>query len=225
MPAVAGLSAPQEREPVIRPVPPRPPQQGTERRPATFEVPTPDFPSPGISIEAVQVFLDVVSTTSIPIVSEVAGLASGALYATQGDMVGAGLSVAGAVPVIGTAADTSRIFLRARLVGSGAEDAAGGTVTVQRWMSTAELNATQQTGLLRGGRNGTHYVTDAANADPLRARQRLALPQTPEVRVTMEVPADVLSAPSKITPAFNMPGGGMERTATGDVPVRIIEVD
>ncbi len=225
MPAVAGLSAPQEREPVIRPVPPRPPQQGTERRPATFEVPTPDFPSPGISIEAVQVFLDVVSTTSIPIVSEVAGLASGALYATQGDMVGAGLSVAGAVPVIGTAADTSRIFLRARLVGSGAEDAAGGTVTVQRWMSTAELKATQQTGLLRGGRNGTHYVTDAANADPLRARQRLALPQTPEVRVTMEVPADVLSAPSKITPAFNMPGGGMERTATGDVPVRIIEVD
>jgi hypothetical protein len=147
------------------------------------------------------------------------------LYATQGDMVGAGLSVAGAVPVIGTAADTSRILLRARAVGSGAEDAAGGTVTVQRWMSTAELKATQQTGLLRGGRNGTHYVTDAANADPLRARQRLALPQTPEVRVTMEVPADVLSAPSKITPAFNMPGGGMERTATGDVPVRIIEVD
>ena len=92
-------------------------------------------------------------------------------------------------------------------------------------MSKAELEATQKSGLLRGGRDGTHYVTDAANADPLRARQRLALPQTSEVRVTMEVPKNALSAPSRVEPAFNMPGGGMERTATGNVPVRIIKVD
>lgn len=63
-----------------------------------------------------------------------------------------------------------------------------GAKTVQRWMLKAELETTQNTGLLRGGRDGTHYVTDAANADPLRARERLALPQTPEVRVTLEVP-------------------------------------
>jgi hypothetical protein len=126
---------------------------------------------------------------------------------------------------VGIPADTARIGRAARVVGGGADDAAGGTVTIQRWMSADELKATQQTGLLRGGRSGTHYVTDAANADPLRARQRLALPQTPEVRVTMEVAGDVLSAPSRVNPAFNMPGGGMERTATGKVPVRIIEVD
>ena len=103
--------------------------------------------------------------------------------------------------------------------------AAKETVTVQRWMSKAELKATQETGLLRGGRDGTHYVTDAANSDALRARQRLALPQTPEVRATMQVPRDALSAPSRVKPDFNMPGGGMERTATGNVPVRIIKVD
>jgi len=126
MPSVAGLSAPGEREPVIRPVPPRPPQQGTERRPATFEVPTPDFPSPGISIEAVQVFLDVVSVTSIPIASEVAGLVSGVIYTLQGGVVGAALSGVGIVPGIGTVADVSRTGLAARAVGAGAADAAKG---------------------------------------------------------------------------------------------------
>lgn len=99
-----------------------------------------------------------------------------------------------------------------------------GTEVVYRWMSKAELQATQKTGLMRGGRDGTHYVTDAANSDALRARMRSALPQTPEVRVKMEVPAGTFSAPSKVQPAFNMPGGGMERTATGAVPVRILEV-
>lgn len=99
-----------------------------------------------------------------------------------------------------------------------------GVETVQRWMSRAELEATQNTGLLRGGRGGTHYITDAANTDPLRARQRLALPQTPELRVTLEVPKGVFSQPSRVDPAFNMPGGGMERTATGNIPVKILEV-
>lgn len=98
------------------------------------------------------------------------------------------------------------------------------TEVVQRWMSRAELEVTQKTGLMRGGRDGTHYVTDSANADPKRARQRTALPQTPEVLVTMEVPKDVFSAPSKVAPANNMPGGGMERTAEGRVPVKILEV-
>jgi len=99
---------------------------------------------------------------------------------------------------------------------SGAKNS---TETVQRWMSKAELNATQETGLLRGGRDGTHYVTDSANSNALRARQRSALPQTPEVKVTFEVPQGSFSEPSKVDPAFNMPGGGMERTASGNIPV------
>lgn len=55
-------------------------------------------------------------------------------------------------------------------------------------MSKAELKATQETGLLRGGREGAHYVTDSANSNAVRARHRSALPQTPEVKVTLEVP-------------------------------------
>jgi hypothetical protein len=67
----------------------------------------------------------------------------------------------------------------------------------------------------------THYVTDAANSTAKRARQRSALPQTPDVKVTLEVPAGKFSKPSRVEPAFNMPGGGMERTAVGDIPVTI----
>jgi hypothetical protein len=113
-----------------------------------------------------------------------------------------------------------------RRAGGAARGAGGtGTEVVQRWMSRAELEATQSTGLLRGGREGVHYVTDAANTSAQRARLRLALPQTPEVRVTLEVPGGTFSAPSRVQPAFNMPGGGMERTATGQIPVKILGVD
>jgi len=108
--------------------------------------------------------------------------------------------------------------------GKVAGDAQGSEV-VQRWMSKDELRATQETGLLRGGRQGTHYVTDAASKDPLRARQRLALDRIPEVRVKMEVPGGKFSSPTKVPTKYKMPGGGTERTATGNVPVRIIEVD
>jgi hypothetical protein len=96
---------------------------------------------------------------------------------------------------------------------------------VQRWMSKAELEATQKTGLMRGGREGTHYVTDAVNRSARRARLRTSLPQTPEVRVTMEVPAGKFSPPTKVKPDFGMPGGGLERTATGEIPVKILRVD
>jgi RHS repeat-associated protein len=100
----------------------------------------------------------------------------------------------------------------------------GEVETVQRWMSRAELKATQDTGLLRGGRDGTHYITDATNSNAKRARQRSALPQTPEVKVTLDVPKGRFSQSSRVEPAFNMPGGGMERTATGNIPVMIKRV-
>jgi len=91
-------------------------------------------------------------------------------------------------------------------------------------MSQAELKATKETGLIRGGRDGTHFVTDSANSNAKRARQRSALPQTPEVKVTLEVPAGKFSSPSRVEPAFNMPGGGMERTATGKIKATVKKV-
>jgi RHS repeat-associated protein len=106
----------------------------------------------------------------------------------------------------------------------------GTSEVVQRAMSWAELEATRATGLLRGGRPGTHYVSDAVNSTARRAEQRLALPNRPEVRVTLEVPAGRLSPPSKVAPLQRpdgrvLPGGGMERSAAGDVPVRILGVE
>ncbi len=99
------------------------------------------------------------------------------------------------------------------------------TETVQRWMSKAELKATKETGLVRGGRGGKHYATDSANKSATRARQRSALEQTPEVRATLEVPAGKFSKPSTVKPKYSMPGGGAERTARGKVPAKVIKVD
>jgi hypothetical protein len=38
----------------------------------------------------------------------------------------------------------------------------------------------------------------------------------------MEVPAGKFSPPMRVTPDFKMPGGGMQRTATGNIPVKIL---
>jgi hypothetical protein len=91
-------------------------------------------------------------------------------------------------------------------------------------MSRAELDATLETGLVRGGRPGTHYVTDFASHNAQRARQRLALPQTPEVRVQLEVPRGVFSPPKRVEPAYGIAGCGKERTATGPVPCQVVGV-
>lgn len=99
-----------------------------------------------------------------------------------------------------------------------------GFEVVERAMSPAELRATVETGLLRGGRAGTHYVSDAVNNDAIRARLRLALPRTPEVKVTLEVPRGRFSAPRTVRPAFGMMGGGTERVATGALRVTIKKV-
>jgi RHS repeat-associated protein len=102
-----------------------------------------------------------------------------------------------------------------------------GVETVQRAMSRAELESIQGSGVLsRGGRAGDHFVSDAVNSTVNRARQRLALPGSPEVRVTLEVPSNVFTTPSRVQPKFNMPGGGMERTAPGnlDIPATVLDV-
>jgi hypothetical protein len=57
----------------------------------------------------------------------------------------------------------------------------------------------------------------------LRARQRLSLYKTPEVRATMEVKKGVFSKPRIIKPANKMPGGGTERLARGKVRIKVID--
>jgi RHS repeat-associated protein len=108
-------------------------------------------------------------------------------------------------------------------------EAAKKTEVVERAMSEKELKVTTDTGLIRGGREGTHYVSDSVNHSAKRAQQRLGLPTRPEVRVQMEVPAGVFSPSSRVQPFIHpkggiLPGGGMERSASGTIPVRILRV-
>ena len=141
--------------------------------------------------------------------------------------------MAAAVPIVGTAAGTGKLAGKAakalpRPVGSRM-----GTETVQRAMSQAELDNIRKTGVLsRTKPDGTflgdkHYVSDAVNSRANRARQRLALPGKPEVRVTLDVPKGVFSSPTKVQPKNRMLGGGLERTAPGNlnIPVTIRRVD
>ena len=116
------------------------------------------------------------------------------------------------------------------LIGSEASAATGKEFeVVQRAMSKAELSATENTGLLRGGREGTHYVSNAIGNDAKKVQQRLALVDKPEVKVTMQVPKGSFSSPTKVEPVKLPNGGtlsgvGMERTASGKIPVKITKV-
>lgn len=51
------------------------------------------------------------------------------------------------------------------------------------------------------------------------------MPQTPEVKATLEVPKGSFSTAKKVEAANKMPGGGLERTATGNIPAKIIKVE
>lgn len=111
------------------------------------------------------------------------------------------------------------------------------TEVVQRAMSRSEYEHMRRTNLLTrtgpDGRRypGDHFVSPAISMDAKRARQRLALPGWPEVRVTLEVPRGVFSVPRRVQPYRVrdgiLPGGGIERIAPGhlDIPVKIINVD
>ena len=174
--------------------------------------------------------------------SRTLGTISDATSVAQGivDVGNAAATAVGSIPGVETVVDavgTAANLLQGDLAGaapyaaglllpiSGQQIKAGrqGVEVVQRAMSKAELKATKATGLLRGGREGTHYVSNSVNNSARRAQKRLALSGKPELKVTMEVPSGAFSDPTKVPPKFGQPGGGMERTATGEVPVRILK--
>jgi hypothetical protein len=78
---------------------------------------------------------------------------------------------------------------------------------------------------LRGGRDDFHYVTDSVGTDSaLGAQDRLSLSTTPQVKVTMEMDSGVVSKSTSVRAANGQAGGGTERTAIGNVPVKILSV-
>jgi hypothetical protein len=95
-------------------------------------------------------------------------------------------------------------------------------------MSKAELETTQATGLLRGGREGENFFTNAASIDAKRAQQRLGLDgPLRDVRVEFRIVGDVpVSGPRIAKPGKSgTAGGGSEFSTNEKTSVQIIRVD
>ncbi|MCX6013533.1 MAG: RHS repeat-associated core domain-containing protein [Chloroflexi bacterium] len=188
--------------------------------PLKFNDPTGHWPNWGtvLKIATIVVAIAIVAVVAAPVILPM-------ITAAVSTMAATGISIAATV-FGGTAAAVTLAAeapaLENELV-SGGETIASGTEIVQRAMSLEELQSTMETGLIRGGREGVHFVSDAINSDPLRAIQRLALEDIPDVRVTMEVPEGVFSESTKVAAANGMQGGGLERMAVGNIPIKILD--
>ncbi|KNZ32390.1 MAG: hypothetical protein AD742_11460 [Methylibium sp. NZG] len=95
---------------------------------------------------------------------------------------------------------------------------------VNRYMSQAEAEATMRTGLARGGRDGVTFVTNDFYSTASAAQRALALPGMPEVMLVFSVTTGTFSPPTTVDPAFGQPGGGTERTGTGRIPVKVLDI-
>ena len=95
---------------------------------------------------------------------------AGSMVQGTGDMFNLGVSTGEAIgagedsfkTTLAISQDVGRLGAWALTVaGAGAAEARiGGSELVQRAMSNAELQATRESGLIRGGREGTHFVVD-----------------------------------------------------------------
>ncbi len=70
----------------------------------------------GASADEVQLLLDGLGATEIPVISQAAGIVSAGIDVGKGDWVGASLGAAGLIPLIGNAADAAKIARRAQRV-------------------------------------------------------------------------------------------------------------
>jgi RHS repeat-associated protein len=101
--------------------------------------------------------------------------------------------------------------------------AKSGTIAY-RYMSTAELKAIQETGLLRGGRLGETFFTKDLYKSASKASLRLGLENAPTLRVELQI----LNSPSllrngtKVVPIPGLSGGGSEFMTLDKVAVRLI---
>lgn len=95
-----------------------------------------------------------------------------------------------------------------------------------RYVTPAELEAVQQTGLLRGGRPGDTFFTDGEYTSAAEAKAKLALPVSPEIRIRFII----LNSPtltrngSLVEPMFDEPGGGHEWATPDPVQVELLDV-
>jgi len=121
-------------------------------------------------------------------------------------------AVGGTLAFLGGAADQA--IARARFSG-----------TYTRYIGEGELQAIEQTGLLRGGRPGETYFTTDHYVSENSAMQRLALKQGPDYRVEFELlnqPSIV--GPERVAPSLKLFrwGWGIQYWTSDPVQVRVL---
>lgn len=101
-----------------------------------------------------------------------------------------------------------------------------------RYISEGELQAIEETGLLRGGRPGETYFTIDHFGTAKKATSRLALPNSPQYRVDFEIVNQPrISGPQRVQPwiwplrpGFRA-GFGAEYWTTDPVRVRLLRIE
>jgi hypothetical protein len=90
-------------------------------------------------------------------------------------------------------------------------------------MTDGELNAVKETGMLRGGREGTTYLTDAKFISANTAKSRLALPTAPEYRMEFRITnSPKVQGGNTVKSAYGEIGGGREYFTDDIVNIKII---
>jgi len=133
----------------------------------------------------------------------------------------AGAAAGRPLPGLGSYGDAAS--LRSRL-----ESQAYDAETFERVVSHAELEATQTTGLLRGGRSGENFFTNSASLNAKRAQLRLGLDgPLRDARIRFQIKNDVgVTGPRQAKPGTSgSSGGGREFSTNGPTEIRILRVD
>ena len=98
-----------------------------------------------------------------------------------------------------------------------------GNKRIYRVMSEAELDAVKDTGMLRGGREGTTFFTDSYYKNASTAKSRLSLPEKPKYIMEFEIENNPkILGGTRVEPNFGELGGGREYFTDDVVKVKII---
>jgi hypothetical protein len=179
----------------------------------------------------------------VPVAGIVFDVGNGIWYATEGDYVAMGLSLAGAIPIAGDIAEGAKLGYKAVKVGEevaeGARDAskiekvvegAGNTEKLYHYTS-ASPESILKSGL-QPGSSGKVFTTPAGNLSLLQAQIDLALPPNRGLpKNLLEIDVQTLRnmgieipQGQQVTRMFNMPGGGTEVVFPHAIPPEAIKL-